>query len=170
MVKMFDQLWTWLMTALQPYGPRPYSTIFIAAVAFILSLTTNLANRLLVDVERMKSVMEEVKAWRREYELARKTNNKQLMAKVMKRQKAIMQLQGKASWDRMKVSLTYIGPFWIIFYILSSFFQDTTVALSPFTFPYLLGEKLPFISWYIICSLAMSLPMSRLLGANPEMG
>ncbi|MBS7629436.1 DUF106 domain-containing protein, partial [Candidatus Bathyarchaeota archaeon] len=112
---------------------------------------------------------EEVKAWRRDYELAKKTNNKQLMAKVMKRQKAIMQLQGKASWDRMKVSLTYIGPFWIIFYILSSFFKDTTVALSPFTFPYLLGENLPFISWYIICSLAMSLPMSRLLGANPEM-
>ncbi|MBS7629437.1 hypothetical protein KEJ23_05680, partial [Candidatus Bathyarchaeota archaeon] len=44
---MLDQLWTWFMTVLQPYEPRPYSTIFIAAVAFTLSLATNLANRFL---------------------------------------------------------------------------------------------------------------------------
>lgn len=155
--------------SLEPYGVRPYSTIFVLAVALALSLTTNLANRLLVDVERMKSVMEEVKAWRKDFDEARKTNNKQLMAKAMKKQKAVMQLQSKAMWDRMKVSFMYLGPFWIIFYVLSSFFKNSAVAVSPFTFPFLLGNDLPFVTWYIVCSLALSLPLSRLLGVNPEM-
>lgn len=166
---MFEEVWSWLMTSLEPYGVRPYSTIFILAVALALSLTTNLANRLLVDVERMKSVMKEVKAWRKDFDEARKTNNKQLMAKAMKKQKAVMQLQSKAMWDRMKVSFMYLGPFWIIFYVLSSFFKNSAVAVSPFTFPFLLGNDLPFVTWYIVCSLALSLPLSRLLGVNPEM-
>ncbi|MBS7623620.1 DUF106 domain-containing protein [Candidatus Bathyarchaeota archaeon] len=158
------------MASLAPYSERPYSTVFILAVAFTLSLVTNLANRLLVDVERMRSVMAEVTAWRKEFDKARKTDDKQLMAKVMKRQKAIMQLQSRAMWDRMKVSFMYLGPFWAIFYILSSFFKDSVVALSPFTFPLLLGPELHFVAWYIVCSLAFSLPLSRLLGANPEIG
>jgi len=166
---LFEEVWSWLMTSLEPYGVRPYSTIFILAVALALSLTTNLANRLLVDVERMKSVMKEVKAWRKDFDEARKTNNKQLMAKAMKKQKAVMQLQSKAMWDRMKVSFMYLGPFWIIFYVLSSFFKNSAVAVSPFTFPFLLGNDLPFVTWYIVCSLALSLPLSRLLGVNPEM-
>jgi len=167
---LFEDVWNWLMMGLQPYGERPYSTLFIISMAFALSLMTNLANRLLVDVEKMRSVMAEVNAWRKEFDTARKTDNKQLMAKAMKRQKAIMQLQSKAMWDRMKVSFIYLGPFWIIFYVLQGFFQNRTVALSPFTFPFLLGNELPFVSWYITCSLALSLPLSRLLGANPEMG
>lgn len=158
------------MIILQPYGERPYSTVFIIAIALILSLTTNLANRLLIDVDKMKSIMAEVNAWRKEYDVARKTDNKQLMAKAMKKQKAIMQLQSKAMWDRMKVSFIYIGPFWIIFYVLNAFFQNKIVALSPFEFPFLLGYKLPFVTWYIACSFALSLPLSRLLGTNPEMG
>jgi uncharacterized membrane protein (DUF106 family) len=158
------------MMMLEGYGERPYSTLFIMGVALTLSLTTNLANRVLVDVEKMKSVMAEVNAWRKEMDKARKSDDKQLLAKVMKKQKPIMQLQSKAMWDRMKVSFIYLGPFWIIFYILNSFFQHKVVALSPFTIPLLLGYELPYITWYILCSFASSLPLSRLLGVNPEMG
>lgn len=157
------------MTLLEPYGQMPYSTIFVIAVAFALSLATNLANRLLIDVNKMKSVMAEVNTWRKEFDKAKKTNDKQLLAKVMKRQKAIMQLQSKAMWDRMKVSFAYLGPFWIIFYVLNGFFQTRVVARSPFSFPFLLGNELPFVTWYIACSLALSLPLSRLLGTSPEM-
>jgi uncharacterized membrane protein (DUF106 family) len=168
--RLFEDIWTWLMNSLQPYAEMPHSTIFVIAVAFALSLTTNLANRFLVDVDKMKSVMAEVNAWRKEFDQARKTDNKQLMAKAMKRQKAIMQLQSKAMWDRMKVSFTYLGPFWIIFYVLSSFFKTRPVAHSPFTFPFLLSNDMLFTAWYIACSLAFSLPLSRALGVNPEMG
>jgi len=114
--------------------------------------------------------MGEVNAWRKEMDKAKKSGDKELLAKVMKKQKPIMQLQSRAMWDRMKVSFIYLGPFWIIFYILNSFFATKVVALSPFTFPILLGYELPYIAWYILCSFASSLPLSRMLGVNPEMG
>lgn len=167
---MFDLsgILNFLMNALSPYANRPSSTFFILSVALILSLTTNILNRLLVDVERMKEVMGEVTAWRKEFDKARKSGDKQLISKATKKQKSIMQLQSRMMWDRMKVSFIYLGPFWIIFYILNKFFANNAVALSPFSVPILLGEELPFISWYILCSFTLSLPISRILGVNPE--
>lgn len=155
----------------------PESTLFIFLIAAILSLITSAANRFLVDVKRMKKVMEEVNAWRMQLEKAKKSNDKKLLAKVMKKQEAIMKLQSRAMWDRMKVSLIFLAPFWIIFMILNRFFASNPVALSPFSIPVLLSgptdpaygaRQLLFFSWYIICSFAVSLPLSRLLGVNPE--
>lgn len=170
MNKMLDLsgILDFLMNALSPYASRPSSTFFIMTIALTLSLTTNILNRLLIDVGRMKEVMAEVASWRKEFDKARKSGDQQLLAKATKKQKPIMQLQSKMMWDRMKVSFIYLGPFWIIFYILNTFYRGQIVALSPFTIPILLGEQLPFISWYILCSFALSLPISRILGANPE--
>jgi len=162
---------------LSPYSNIPESTLFILAVAATLSVITSSANRFLVDVKRMKRVMGEVNTWRRQLEKAKKSNDEQLVARVMKKQQPIMKLQSKAMWDRMKVSLIFLAPFWIIFMLLSRVFGSTPVALSPFSIPILLSgrpdpvygaQQLLYFSWYIMCSFAMSLPLSRLLGVNPE--
>jgi uncharacterized membrane protein (DUF106 family) len=88
-----------------------------------------------------------------------------------------MKLQSKMMWDRMKVSFIFLAPFWIIFMILSRSFGSTPVAFTPFTVPFLLAgnvdplygaTEIPFFSWYIICSFAVSLPLSRIFGINPE--
>jgi len=156
------------MAGLGPYRDIPESTFLILGIALGLSLITNAANRFLVDIEKMKSITKEVSAWRKELDKAKKTNDKQLMAKVMKKQQAIMQLQSKMSWDRMKVSFLFLAPFWIVWAVLSGFFGQTIVAASPFTFPWLISDQLPFFSWYILCSFASGLPLSRILGINPE--
>jgi uncharacterized membrane protein (DUF106 family) len=162
-------------SALAPYGSIPQSTFFIMAVALALSVVSTTANRFLVDVQKMKMISDEVKAWRSELDKAKKTNDKKLLAKATKRQEAMMKLQSKMMWDRMKVSFIFIVPFYIIFIILSNVFKHTTVALSPFTIPMLMPAAndagmimLPYVSWYIVCSFAISLPLSRLLGVNPE--
>ncbi|MGC8961554.1 MAG: EMC3/TMCO1 family protein [Candidatus Bathyarchaeia archaeon] len=162
---------------LSPYSGIPDSTLLILAVAATLSFITSAANRLLVDVKKMKKIMDEVNAWRMQLEKARKSNDKKLLAKVMKKQEAVMKLQSQAMWDRMKVSIIFLAPFWIIFMILSRFYASNPVALSPFSIPFLLSgatdptygaRQLMFFSWYIICSFAVSLPLSRILGVNPE--
>jgi uncharacterized membrane protein (DUF106 family) len=162
---------------LQPYASIPNSTLFILTVATVLSLITTAANRLMVDVKRIKSVMREVNAWRQQLEKARKSNNKQELARVMKKQQAIMKLQSSVMWDRMKVSFIFLLPFWIIFMVLSRFYGTSPVAFTPFTIPFLLTGRtdsqlgatvVPFYSWYIISSFAVSLPLSRLFGINPE--
>lgn len=161
-------LWEACMNALKPYSSIPNSTIFILALALLLSFITNLANRLLVDVQKLRRLSKEVAAWREEFDRARKSGDKQLMAKVAKKQQSMMKLQSKMMWDRMKISFIFIIPFWIIWIILSSFFGNSTVAKSPFTIPWILGSELSFAAWYILCSFAISLPLSRLFGLNPE--
>jgi uncharacterized membrane protein (DUF106 family) len=165
---IIDEIWNMIMAGLRPYHGIPESTFLILGIALGLSLISNAANRFLVDIEKMKSITKEVNAWRKEYDRAKKTNDKQLMAKVMKKQQAIMQLQSKMSWDRMKISLLFLAPFWLVWAVLSGFFGQTIIALSPFTFPWLIGEKLPFYSWYILSSFAAGLPLSRIFGINPE--
>ena len=165
---IIDEIWNMVMAGLRPYHGIPESTFLILGIALGLSLISNAANRFLVDIEKMKSITKEVNAWRKEYDKAKKTNDKQLMAKVMKKQQAIMQLQSKMSWDRMKISLLFLAPFWLVWAVLSGFFGQTITALSPFTFPWLIEEKLPFYSWYILSSFAAGLPLSRIFGINPE--
>jgi uncharacterized membrane protein (DUF106 family) len=177
-LSFIDDFFAFMNAVLAPYGTIPQSTFLILGIALVLSLISTTANRFLVDVQRMKSISEEVKAWRSEMDKAKKSNDKKLLAKVTKKQEAMMKLQSKMMWDRMKVSFIFIVPFYIIFIILSRFFGNVYVALSPFTIPMLLAgpasadwsgaTELAYISWYIICSFSISLPLSRLFGVNPE--
>jgi len=155
------------MAGLEPFRLIPASTLFTLVIAGVLGLMTTAANRLFVDVKRAREVTKEVTAWRKEFERARKSNDKKLLDKLTKKQKAMMKLQSQVAMERMKVSLIFIIPFWGIWMVLSSFFGQSIVAFSPISIP-LAGDKLSFFSWYLICSFTTSLPLTRLLGVNPE--
>lgn len=155
------------MAMLQPYHSIPESTLLTLAVAGGLAVVSTAANRFLVDVKRAAAVTKEVNAWRKEFEKARKSNDKQLLAKLTKKQQAMMKLQSRVAFDRMKVSFIFIIPFWIIWIIMSGFFGGAVVALSPIPIPFA-GTNLQFFYWYLICSFTLSLPLSRLFGINPE--
>jgi len=162
-----DTIWNILMAALQPYHSIPASTLLTTAIAGGLALITTAANRLLVDVKRVAAVTKQVSAWRKEFEKARKSNDKQLLAKVTKKQQAMMKLQSQVAFDRMKVSFIFIIPFWGVWIVLSSFFGATVVAYSPIEIPFA-GTQLGFFYWYLICSFTISLPLTRMFGVNPE--
>ena len=162
-----DSIWVFLMGALQPYEMIPASTLLVVAVAATLAAASTSANRLLVDVKRAAKVTREVNAWRKEFDKARKSNDKQLVAKLGKKQQAMMKLQSKVAFERMKVSFIFIIPFYIVWIVLSGFFGQNIVAFSPIPLP-IAGEQLSFFSWYLICSFTISLPLAKLLGVNPE--
>jgi uncharacterized membrane protein (DUF106 family) len=156
-----------MMAALQPYHEIPASTLLTIGIAGALALVSTASNRLLVDVKRVASVTKEVAAWRKEFEKAKKSNDKQLLAKVTKKQQAMMKLQSQVAFDRMKVSFLFIIPFYVVWIVLSGFFGQTVVAFSPIQIPFA-GDKLPFFYWYLICSFTISLPLTRIFGINPE--
>ena len=162
-----DTIWNFLMAALEPYRVIPSSTLLIMTIAAALSIATTAANRLLVDVKRVAAVTREVNAWRKEFEKARKSNDKQLLAKVTKKQQAMMKLQSRMAFERMKVSFIFIIPFWGVWIVLSSFFGQSTIAFSPIELPFA-GTQLSFFYWYLICSFTISLPLTRIFGVNPE--
>ena len=162
-----DTIWKLLMDMLLPYHSIPASTLFTLMVAGVLALITNASNRFLVDVKRAAAVTKEVNAWRKEFEQARKSNNKKLLAQLTKKQQAMMKLQSKVAFDRMKVSFIFIIPFWLVWIVLSGSFGEAVVAYSPIEIPFA-GASLSFFYWYLICSFTISLPLSRILGVNPE--
>jgi len=155
------------MAALAPYNSIPASTLLTLAIAGTLGLMSTAANRFLVDVKRVAAVTKEVTAWRKEFDKARKSNDKQLLAKLTKKQQAMMKLQSRVAFDRMKVSFIFIVPFYVVWIVLSSFFGESIVAFSPIELPFV-GDKLSFFYWYLICSFTISLPLTRLFGINPE--
>lgn len=162
-----DTIWNLLMAALQPYHEIPSSTLLILALAATLGIVSTSANRLLVDVKRAAAVTREVNAWRKEFQKAKKSNDKQLLAKLTKKQQPMMKLQSKVAFERMKVSFIFIIPFWGVWIVLSSFFGQTVVAFSPIELPFA-GTQLSFFYWYLICSFTISLPLTRIFGVNPE--
>jgi uncharacterized membrane protein (DUF106 family) len=155
------------MAALRPYHSIPVSTLLTLTIAGVLALITTTANRFLVDVKRAATVMKEVNEWRKDFEKARKSNNKKLLAQLTKKQQAMMKLQSEVAFDRMKVSFIFLVPFWAVWLVLSGSFGQTVVAHSPIQIPFA-GVNLSFFYWYLICSFTISLPLSRAFGINPE--
>lgn len=177
MLSLLDDITNFFMAMLSPYANIPDSTFLILGVAAVLAIISNLANRFLVDIEKVRSQVAEVKAWQKEFDRARKSGDKQLLAKAQKRQSAIMGVQSRMMWDRMKVTLIFFIPFILVWRILAQFYSPIGhVAQTPFTVPYLLegplsptgGFLVSYFTWYFLCSLTISLPLSRLLGTNPE--
>jgi len=157
-----------LISLLGPYSNIPKSTVLILGIALGLSLATNLVNKFLVDMEKLKQARKDIADWRKELEKARKSGDRKRVERAMKRQAAITKLQGRMALEQMKVSFVFFVPFLAIFTLLSSFFGASVVAYSPFEVPFLMGKELQFVSWYILASFATSLPLAKLLKTTPE--
>ncbi|MEM2027238.1 MAG: EMC3/TMCO1 family protein [Candidatus Bathyarchaeia archaeon] len=143
----------------------PLSTFFIMFIAFVSSLMTALINRKFIDRRMLAEWQREISVWNAERELAKKTGDKKLMAKVKKQEVKIMQIRARISAQQMKVWLITFIPFLIIWWLLIFFYGSRPVAFIP-----LLGEKIdiPFFFWYIICQFFFNFLISRVL--NVEMG
>ncbi|MCD6469755.1 DUF106 domain-containing protein [Candidatus Bathyarchaeota archaeon] len=143
----------------------PYSTIFITLLAFLVSLITTLLNRKFIDRRLLAKWQKEIQEWNAEKELAKKTGDKKLLAKVRKREIQIMQIRAKMSKQQTKVMVVTFIPLLLMWWVLTSFYGFTPVAYMP-----LLGEpiEINFVYWYLICSFFFNFLLSRIF--NVEMG
>ena len=153
----------WVTTALAPYSAMPHSTLFTMGIAVVLGLTSSTAAKLLVDYDMVKSTMRDFQAWRKEMDKARKANDNQTLAKLMKKQQAMTKPQARASMEQFKVTAVTFVPFLLLWYLLNAVFSNHIVALSPWPLP-LVGTQLNFVSWYFLSSFAVNFPMMKLFG------
>lgn len=166
----FGPVWRWLgdMGLLLP----PKSTIFILGVSVALTLITLTANKLLIDVKKLKELREEISTWQRDYNLAKRSGDKQAEMKLKRKQARISQLQAGMLRQQMKLMLIFFAPFAIIFYALSGFYGNNIVVSTPYWLPFIttsIGDQvygLKFFWWYLISSFTINLPMTRLLGLS----
>jgi len=144
----------------------PFSTLFFLLLAATISFLTSLANRLLTDPEKSKAWRKEIAEWNAELRKARRDGDKKRIEKLMKKQQYILQLQGKMSWQTMKVFLLFFIPLLIIWQALGGFYQQNPIAYFPGVGPVLpiplFGNSL--IWWYMLCSFFFSTTFSHLLG------
>jgi len=144
----------------------PYSTFFIMFLAFISSLITTLLNRRFIDRRLLAEWQSEIAKWNAERELAKKTGDKKLMARVKKQELRIMQMRAKISGQQTKTMLITFIPFMLIWWFLLSFYGNIPVAFMPIWGSDILS--LPFFIWYIICQFFFNFLLSKIFGV--EMG
>lgn len=155
--------------AVNPLTTIPVSTIFIMFLSMALSFVTSLANRLLTNQDQLRAWRREVAEWTADFNKARKTGDKKLLAKVKKLQPQITKIQSKMMWQSMKVSFIFMIPFillWSLF-LTPTYYNVSAVAYIPD----ILGSDggvswlpLPFFWWYLLCSFLFGTLFARILG------
>lgn len=161
----------------------PTSTIFILCLSILMAFLTFLINRRLTSKERLeqlKAWQREISAWRSDFNKARRTGDKKLLKKVQKQEKRIKQLQAKAlsqSLQSYKTLPIFMFLFILVWLPLTGriplpFLHSVQLFEAPFSggevvayLPWFDGAMpLSFISWYVICSFAAGILISRVFG------
>lgn len=146
----------WLLTP-----SAPGATITVILLCMAISFVTSMANRLLTNREQLNAWRHEISQWTSEFNKARRSGDKKLLARVKRQQPRITKLQSKMMWQSMKVSLLFMVPFFLIWQLLIGFYGANVVAYLP----WFGGEwGLPIFYWYLLCSFLFSTLFSRVFG------
>ena len=149
---------------LSPPPPcAPLSTFVILGVSLGLSTIAMAANRFLVDYKLIARSRQESMEVMRALRKAQKEGDKKEIDKAMRRNSAAQKMQLRAFREQMKTTVITFLPFWLIYLVLT-YALTSPVAFVPFVFPF--GPDLPLFIWYTLCSIAISIPLSRLMGVS----
>jgi uncharacterized membrane protein (DUF106 family) len=121
--------------------------------------------------------MDEYRKWtigsqyaRQELMEAMRSENQRRISRAQKRQQDMMKTQQKMTMDRMKIMLFFMIPFLLIWQVLRNFFKGVEfIALMPFKLPFIAPTgTLSVSTWYLFCSIATNIVISRVLGLTFE--
>ena len=168
-----------------PNNPMFGAIFGVFIIATIIAFFITLANKLLVDQERLKSVQGEMKEYQQEMMKAQKSGDPKAMKAVQTKQAEFMNLQKEMMMNSFKPMIVTFIPIIIIFYWMSGnpLINQLYVQLPTFgyyvflvplfqwlaTFFYPVGPVTPFatiswLGWYILVSFAMSMVFRKFLG------
>jgi uncharacterized membrane protein (DUF106 family) len=160
-------------------GPNKFLAVLI--IGAVISFVTTLANKLLVDQDRLVYLQKEMKEFNQEMMQARKTNDPKAMEKVQKKQMEFMNLQKEMMFMSFKPMIVTFVPIIIIFWWLAqSQLNQVIIILPQFAYYVLLvplWHALPFyggapevpmsvtwLGWYILSAFGFSFVFRKLMG------
>ncbi len=166
-----------LIQSLGPNGPL----ISIVIIAIIISIITTVAQKILVNQDRLLFLQKEMKDFQQEMMEARKTNDPKALDKVQKKQTEFMSLQKEMMTMSFKPMIVTFLPIIIIFWWISQnsllnhlVVNLPTIAYYIFLVPlfHLIYPQSPgvpvmaieWLGWYILCSFGFSLLFRKLMG------
>lgn len=158
-------------------GPMLGVFIISTIVAFFITL----ANKLLVDQDKLQSTQKEMKEFQQEMMAAQKSGDPKAMAKVQKQQAEFMKMQQSMMMNSFKPMIVTFVPIILIFWWMAAqpAINKMVIELPSFVFYVLLvpifhmfyhqSAGVPYMAiewlgWYILCSFAMSFVFRKFLG------
>lgn len=136
-------------------------------------MIANAVTRATMDVDLYRRVQREYSEYQRQLRAALRAGDMDKVEKIRKRYRPIEEQMLKLQLDRMKISLYYLIPFIILYYILAWFMGQSAVAISPYRFNLIIiaattpmgpGYAMNMVTWYIFTSVAFSVIVTRLFG------
>jgi uncharacterized membrane protein (DUF106 family) len=186
--QILDPLLNPLLTLVSGPNPMFGAIIGVFIIATIVAFVITLANKLLVDQDRLQFLQKEMKDYQQEMMKAQKSGDAEAMAKVQKKQSEFMNIQKEMMFNSFKPMIVTFLPIIIIFYwmaqnpILTSsqvYGHPMFVELPTFAYYTLLvplfhtfyhqSANVPvmaieWLGWYILCSFAMSILFRKFMG------
>ena len=175
---IFDPLLTLVSVPNNPYFGAIIGVFLIATfVAFVITV----ANKLLVDQDRLQFLQGEMKGFQSEMMKAQKSGDPKAMAEMQKKQAKFMDLQKEMMFNSFKPMIVTFVPIILIFYWMAGnpLINQLYLNLPSFAYYVLLVPifhtfyhqsagvpvmAVEWLGWYILCSFAMSFVWRKLLG------
>ena len=167
--------------AMDPNPTNPALTVLI--IAFIVSLITTIANKYLVDQDKMNEIQERNKKFQRELRDAQKRGDGKKIAELQAKQSEMMQDQTAMMSNQFKpMIVTFVPIILIFFWMRTSVISNLVVILPPSVYwvtltplwhaigGFLYGGKatIPYgigwLLWYMICTFGVSQILRKFLG------
>ena len=168
------------LLALDPNPQNPALTVLV--IAFIVSLITTIANKLLVDQDEMNEIQQKMKDYQKEVREAQKSGDGKKLAKLQAQQAEIMQNQSKMMTNSFKpMIVTFIPIILIFFWMRASPISGLVISMPPGAFyvslapiwhfigsfmygGHSVGYNIGWLFWYFICTFGMSQILRKFLG------
>jgi uncharacterized membrane protein (DUF106 family) len=187
-----DPIFAALNAVLLPFinavGPMVAVFIIATVVAFLITL----ANKLLVNQDRLAYIQGEMKGYQSEMMKAQKSGDEKAMAKMQKKQAEFMDLQKEMMGNSFKPMIVTMIPILLIFWWMATVpaiagtagqlglvvklptiaFYNLLVPLFHMFYKQSPGvpyQAIEWLGWYILCSFAMSLIWRKYLGLKGGM-
>lgn len=168
-----------------PNNPMFGAIVGVFIIATIVAFLITLANKLLVDQDRLQYLQKEMKEYQQEMMKAQKSGDPKLMKEMQKKQAKFMDIQKEMMFNSFKPMIVTFVPIIIIFYWMAGnhtithfYVQLPTFGYYIFLVPffqwiasifYPVGAVTPFatiawLGWYILVSFAMSMIFRKFMG------
>lgn len=164
-----------------PNNPYFGAIIGVFIIATLVAFVITVANKLLVDQDRLQFLQGEMKGFQSEMMKAQKSGDPKAMAEMQKKQAQFMELQKEMMFNSFKPMIVTFVPIILIFYWMAGnpLINHLYLNLPSFAYYVLLVPifhtfyhqsagvpvmAIEWLGWYILCSFAMSFVWRKLLG------
>ena len=180
--QILDPIFNPLLTLVSvPNNPFFGAIIGVFIIATIVAFFITLANKLLVDQDRLQFLQKEMKGYQQDMMKAQKSGDPKAMADMQKKQSEFMGLQKEMMFNSFKPMIVTFVPIIIVFYWMAQnpLINHMWLNLPTFAYYVLLVPlfhtfyhqsagvpvmAIEWLGWYILCSFAMSLIFRKLMG------